>query len=101
MLSHSVDIQLTDSSEVVSLTCWPAALYLPEYCWYSFLLEAESTPGPKCVGVSSEGYGLSFLNKVLLLVHAPCKISILSEEWWTLCDEELCHLYSSGNLLGL
>jgi hypothetical protein len=26
----------------------PAALYLQEDSWYSFLLEAESTPGPQC-----------------------------------------------------
>jgi hypothetical protein len=26
----------------------PAALYPQEYSWYSFLLEAESTPGPYC-----------------------------------------------------
>jgi hypothetical protein len=26
----------------------PATFYLHEYTWYSFLLEAESTPGPYC-----------------------------------------------------
>jgi hypothetical protein len=26
----------------------PAAFYPPEKSWYSFLLEAESTPGPQC-----------------------------------------------------
>jgi hypothetical protein len=37
--------RLTDGGEVVSLTCQPAALYPKEDSWYSFLLEAESTPG--------------------------------------------------------
>jgi hypothetical protein len=36
---------LTDGGEVVSLTCQPP--FTPqEDTWYSFLLEAESTPGP-------------------------------------------------------
>jgi len=26
----------------------PAAFTPRKYCWYSFLLEAESTPGPQC-----------------------------------------------------
>jgi hypothetical protein len=30
----------------VNLNRRPAALYPQEYSWYSFLLEAESTPGP-------------------------------------------------------
>jgi hypothetical protein len=43
--SHSfLDNRLTDGGEV-SLTR-PPALYPQEYSWYSFLLEAESTPGP-------------------------------------------------------
>ena len=32
-----------DSGKVVSLTQRP---FLPQYSWYSFMLEAESTPGP-------------------------------------------------------
>jgi hypothetical protein len=39
-LSHFLDSQLPDGSEVVSLTCQPAFI--------SFLLEPESTPGPYC-----------------------------------------------------
>jgi hypothetical protein len=35
---------LTDGGEVVSLMRRPAALYPQEDPWYSFLLEAESTP---------------------------------------------------------
>jgi L-2-hydroxyglutarate oxidase LhgO len=35
----------TDGGGIVSLTL---ALYLQQYYWYLFLLEAESTPGPKC-----------------------------------------------------
>jgi len=36
-----------DGGKVVSLTHWP--LFTPrKYSWYSFLLEAESTPGPQC-----------------------------------------------------
>jgi hypothetical protein len=38
---------LTDGSKVVSCTRRPAALYSQEDSWYSFLLEAESTPGPQ------------------------------------------------------
>jgi hypothetical protein len=41
------DIQLIDGSKVVSPMRQP--LFTPqEYSWYSFLLEAESTPGPQC-----------------------------------------------------
>ena len=36
-----------DGSKVVSLTHRPP-LPSRKYTWYSFLLEAESTPGPKC-----------------------------------------------------
>jgi len=36
-----------DGGKVVSLTHLP--LFIPrKYSWYSFLLEAESTPGPHC-----------------------------------------------------
>jgi hypothetical protein len=43
-LSNFLDIRLTDGGEVASLTRRPP---LPqEDSWYSFLLEAESTPGP-------------------------------------------------------
>jgi hypothetical protein len=44
-LPHFQDNQLTVGEEVVSLTRRQAALYLQEDSWYSFLLEAESTPG--------------------------------------------------------
>jgi hypothetical protein len=44
-LPHFLDNRLTDGGEVVSLTLRPP--FTPqEDCWYSFLLEAESTPGP-------------------------------------------------------
>jgi hypothetical protein len=44
-LSHFLDNRLTDGGEVVSLTRHPH--FIPqEDSWYSFLLEAESTPGP-------------------------------------------------------
>jgi hypothetical protein len=43
-LSHFLDNRLTDNGEVVSLTLRPP--FTPkENSWYSFLLEAESTPG--------------------------------------------------------
>jgi hypothetical protein len=43
-----LDNRLTDGGKVVSPTR-PVALYPPqEDSWYSFLLEAESTPGPLC-----------------------------------------------------
>jgi hypothetical protein len=42
-----LDIGLTDSGEVVSLTRLPY-FYSQEDPWYSFLLAAESTPGPYC-----------------------------------------------------
>jgi hypothetical protein len=43
--SHFLDTRLTDGVKVVSLTRLPAAVYSQEDSWYSFLLEAESTPG--------------------------------------------------------
>jgi hypothetical protein len=44
-LSHLLDNRLTDGGKVVSLTRRPP--FTPqEDSWYSFLLEAESTPGP-------------------------------------------------------
>jgi hypothetical protein len=39
------DDRLTDGGEVFSLTRRPAALYTQEDFWFSFLLEAELTPG--------------------------------------------------------
>jgi hypothetical protein len=43
-LPHFLDNRLTDGSEVVSFMRWPP--FNPqEDSWYSFLLEAESTPG--------------------------------------------------------
>jgi hypothetical protein len=41
-LPHFLDDQFTDGCQVVSLL---AALYNQGDFWYSFLLEAESTPG--------------------------------------------------------
>jgi hypothetical protein len=44
-LPHFLDSRLVDGGKVVSLTRRP--LFTPqEDFWYSFLLEAESTPGP-------------------------------------------------------
>jgi hypothetical protein len=44
-IPHFLDSRLTDGGEVVSLTRRPS--FTPqEDSWYSFLLEAESTPGP-------------------------------------------------------
>jgi hypothetical protein len=44
-LPHFLENRLTDGGEVVSLTRLPP--FTPqEDSWYSFLLEAESTPGP-------------------------------------------------------
>jgi hypothetical protein len=46
-LQHSLDNRLTGDGEVVSLTRRPP--FTPqEDSWYSFLLEAESTPQPLC-----------------------------------------------------
>jgi hypothetical protein len=41
-----MDNRLTDGGDVASLTRQPAVLYPQEDSWYSFMLEAESTPGP-------------------------------------------------------
>jgi hypothetical protein len=46
-LPHFLDSRLTDGGEVFSLTRRPP-FTSQEDSWYSFLLEAESTPGPKC-----------------------------------------------------
>jgi hypothetical protein len=46
MVVRRRDIRLTDGGKVVSLTRRQAALYPQEDSWYSFLLEAEPTPGP-------------------------------------------------------
>jgi hypothetical protein len=43
-LPHFIDNRLTDGCEVVSLTRRPP-FTAQEYSWYSFLSEAESTPG--------------------------------------------------------
>jgi hypothetical protein len=43
---HFVDNRLTDGGEAASLMRRQAALYPQEDSWYSFLLEAELTPGP-------------------------------------------------------
>jgi hypothetical protein len=43
---HFLVNRLTDGCKVVNHTRLPATLYLQEDSWYSFLLEAESTPGP-------------------------------------------------------
>jgi hypothetical protein len=46
-LPHFLDNRLTDGGEVVSLMRRPA--FIPqEDSWYSFQLEAESTPVPQC-----------------------------------------------------
>jgi hypothetical protein len=44
-LPQLLDSWLTDGDEVVSLRHWQP-FYPQEDSWYSFLLEAESTPGP-------------------------------------------------------
>jgi hypothetical protein len=44
-LPHFLDNRLSDGGDVVSFTRRPAALYPPVDSWYSFLLEAETTPG--------------------------------------------------------
>jgi hypothetical protein len=41
----ALDNRLTDGGKVVRLNA-PAAFYPQENSWYSFVLEAESTPGP-------------------------------------------------------
>jgi hypothetical protein len=43
-----LDSRAADGGEVVSFTHRPGAIYPEEYPWHSFLLEAESTPGPYC-----------------------------------------------------
>jgi hypothetical protein len=43
-LPYFLDNRLTDDEVLKPYA--PAALYPQEDCWYSFLLEAESTPGP-------------------------------------------------------
>jgi hypothetical protein len=45
MLPHFLDNRLTDGGKVVSLMRW-LPLTHQEDSWYSFLLEAELTPGP-------------------------------------------------------
>jgi hypothetical protein len=50
-LPHFLDNRLTDGGEVEPYAL--AALYPQEDSWYSFLLEAASTPGPQCVKTST------------------------------------------------
>jgi hypothetical protein len=45
-LPHFLDNRLTDGGEVINLTSRSAALHPQKDSWYSFLLEAELTPGP-------------------------------------------------------
>jgi hypothetical protein len=42
--------KVTDGVEVVSLTLWLTLPLPKEDFWYSFLIEAESTPGPSTLG---------------------------------------------------
>jgi hypothetical protein len=51
-LPHYLDNRLTDGGEVDSLTSWLAFTH-QEDSWYSFLLEAQPNPRPKC---SWKGY---------------------------------------------
>jgi hypothetical protein len=44
---HFLDNRLTDGGEVISLVRRPPFTPQEDF-WYSFLLEAESTPGPYC-----------------------------------------------------
>jgi hypothetical protein len=44
-LPHLLDNRLTDGGKIASLTRRPP-FTLQEDSWYSFLFEAESTPGP-------------------------------------------------------
>jgi hypothetical protein len=46
-LPRLLDNRFTDGGKVVSPTHRPHFTY-QELSWYSFLLEAESTPGPQC-----------------------------------------------------
>jgi hypothetical protein len=46
-LPHFLDSWLKDGGEVVSLMC-RTPLIFHEDCWYLFVLEVESTPGPQC-----------------------------------------------------
>jgi hypothetical protein len=48
-LSHYLDKRLIDGGKVVSPTCRPhftPSFFIFKDSWYSFLLGAESTPGP-------------------------------------------------------
>jgi hypothetical protein len=45
-LPHFLDNRLTDDDEIISLKRRSPFTPQQEYTWYSFLLEAESTPGP-------------------------------------------------------
>jgi hypothetical protein len=47
-ITHCLDNRLIDECEVIGLMCWPRSTPQKD-SWYSFLLEAESTPGPQCV----------------------------------------------------
>jgi hypothetical protein len=53
-LPHFLDNQPTDGGEVAGLTRQPAALYPQEDSWYSFLIQAESTPGHCAAGRISQ-----------------------------------------------
>jgi hypothetical protein len=46
-IPHFLDNRLTDGGEAIK-PYEPAALYIHEESWYSFLLESESTLGPQC-----------------------------------------------------
>jgi hypothetical protein len=45
-VSYFLEMRFTGGGEDVSFTRRSAALYTQEDYWYSFLIEAESTPGP-------------------------------------------------------
>jgi hypothetical protein len=66
ILSHFLHHRLTDGGETVSLTSRPS---FTQNSWYSFLLEAESTPGPqrgwkvRSIQKSSVGVMLSLVSQ--------------------------------------
>jgi hypothetical protein len=94
-IPHCIDNGLTDGGKVVSPTHRPL-LYSPEtlflFFWYSFLLEAELTPGP------SAPEGLGKLIKIIHLIGSQTCDLLKSYKHSSNC---LCYAESLANVCRL
>jgi hypothetical protein len=95
--TFSLESRLTDDGEVVSLMCLPP-FTTQEDSWYSFLLEAESTPGLRDISLFSISE-ISYLEFNLFeAFHDPRQrtqiCSVITEVWWIICGIGYCVVFN-------